>query len=455
MQEIEDLILYTKERDRYLENCKVLYDFWEQYLRKEQFIKKMLRDSFKFIHSSNFAAVHGYGYSISRKMYPEKRNFVSVNCIKKENGKLNPDDPSPLPTQDIRQIPSADMVPIDSPRSSSLGSTGNARRMTRKQFREVVFAGSLDYDLKNFDLPINDDLYIAKYKHMVNNNSEDYEDREALFSFFQNNTISDKERRQLWKIRIGNQMRIDKDLFEVLKVRLRTEGVKPSVSKIITDDLARTLPNYKDYVIGQLMHDQLKALLEMFHLYRPDVGYVQGMTYLMVTFYYYFDEFETFVLFTNLVLTKDIIYHSYTFDMDSIAVYKSIFNRKIERKCPKVKEMLDKFMIRTEAFILDWMYTIYIRTFNIKIARVFWDIFLLFGDYYLLRVAYSIFALLKNDLAKSTNMENGLRYIRSKTGTLKLSKMVKLTLREVKTVSEIHKIYTHHREKVLAQPDQK
>ena len=117
--------------------------------------------------------------------------------------------------------------------------------------------------------------------------------------------------------------------------------------------------------------------------------------------------------------------------------------------------MLDKFMIRTEAFILDWMYTIYIRTFNIKIARVFWDIFLLFGDYYLLRVAYSIFALLKNDLAKSTNMENGLRYIRSKTGTLKLSKMVKLTLREVKTVSEIHKIYTHHREKVLAQPDQK
>lgn len=122
-------------------------------------------------------------------------------------------------------------------------------------------------------------------------------------------------------------------------------------------------------------------------------------------------------------------------------IYKRLFNRKIERKCPKVKQMLDAFMINTETFILDWMYTIYTRSFNTKVARVFWDIYLLFGDYYLIRVAYAIFALLKKELSDKANMEDGLRYIRSKTGTLKLSSLVKHTLREVKTVAEVNKIY--------------
>ena len=123
-------------------------------------------------------------------------------------------------------------------------------------------------------------------------------------------------------------------------------------------------------------------------------------------------------------------------------IYKRLFNRKLERKCPKVKKMLDSCYINTETFILDWMYTIYTRSFSIKLTRVFWDIYLVFGEYYLIRIAYSIFALLKKELSDKKNMEDGLRYIRGKTGTLLLSKLVKHTLREVKTITEINQIFS-------------
>lgn len=124
-----------------------------------------------------------------------------------------------------------------------------------------------------------------------------------------------------------------------------------------------------------------------------------------------------------------------------------MFNDKIQRKCPNVDKMLKEFHISTEAFILDWMFTVYSRSFNLKLARVFWDIFLLFGEYYVIRVAYAIFATLKKELANKANMENGLKFIRAQTGQLKLSNLVKITLREAKTAQEIEKIYADIRAK--------
>lgn len=97
-------------------------------------------------------------------------------------------------------------------------------------------------------------------------------------------------------------------------------------------------------------------------------------------------------------------------------------------------------MINTETFILDWVFTIYTRTFSIKAARVLWDMFLVFGEYYLLRVAYAIFKLLRKDLVVKKNIEDGLKFIRSRTNTLKLSEIVKLSLRENKSHGDYLKI---------------
>ena len=93
----------------------------------------------------------------------------------------------------------------------------------------------------------------------------------------------------------------------------------------------------------------------------------------------------------------------------------------------------------TEVFILDWVFTAFTRAFSLKTARVFWDIWLVFGDYYLLRLAYSIFTLLKYDLCQATNMKNGLHFIRQKTTNLQLTELLKIALREHKSPADFRK----------------
>ena len=108
----------------------------------------------------------------------------------------------------------------------------------------------------------------------------------------------------------------------------------------------------------------------------------------------------------------------------------------MKSNCPKVINALDELGITTEVFIVDWVFTAFTRAFNLKVARVFWDIWLVFGDYYLLRIAYGVFSLIKQDLEELKNIKNGLNFIRHKTTSLKLSDLLKVALRENKNPKE-------------------
>ena len=67
--------------------------------------------------------------------------------------------------------------------------------------------------------------------------------------------------------------------------------------------------------MGESMYQKLHHLLSLFQLYRPDIGYVQGMSFLIVMLYYFYDEFETFVVFCNLIITKPLIFACYDFNI--------------------------------------------------------------------------------------------------------------------------------------------
>jgi len=58
-----------------------------------------------------------------------------------------------------------------------------------------------------------------------------------------------------------------------------------------------------------------------------------------------------------------------------------------------------------------------------------------------------VFVLLKKDLSNRENMEDGLKFIRSRTSNLKLSQLVKVALRENKPPAEVNKILRDKREK--------
>ena len=64
----------------------------------------------------------------------------------------------------------------------------------------------------------------------------------------------------------------------------------------IEQDIHRTFSNLKLFKPGSDLHGHLRTVLGAFVIHRPDVGYVQGMSYLAGMFLLYMDPPEVAVL---------------------------------------------------------------------------------------------------------------------------------------------------------------
>lgn len=82
---------------------------------------------------------------------------------------------------------------------------------------------------------------------------------------------------------------------------------------IIETDIPRTFPMLGFFKVGGVYYDHLQRILEAFTMYRPDIGYVQGMSYVAATLLLYMDEHSAFVTFCNMI-TKYPIMPFYNFN---------------------------------------------------------------------------------------------------------------------------------------------
>ena len=67
-------------------------------------------------------------------------------------------------------------------------------------------------------------------------------------------------------------------------------------------------------------------MLELFHLYRPDVSYVQGMTYPVIVLTLVSGKVKAFNIFANLVLTNPFFKKLFTFESNFILIVARTFD---------------------------------------------------------------------------------------------------------------------------------
>ena len=63
--------------------------------------------------------------------------------------------------------------------------------------------------------------------------------------------------------------------------------------KLIDTDLPRTFPSLRLFDEDGPYYNQLRTVLETFACFRPDLGYIQGMSYLAAMLCLYFQTFST------------------------------------------------------------------------------------------------------------------------------------------------------------------
>ncbi|EUT79619.1 hypothetical protein PFAG_05112 [Plasmodium falciparum Santa Lucia] len=106
------------------------------------------------------------------------------------------------------------------------------------------------------------------------------------------------------------------------------------------------------------MKKKLNTLLQMYVLFKPELGYVQGMSYIALVFLLYSNLEKAFVHFANFMERKDI-YNLYSFNKEEIKIYIYTIKQILTKRNIEVyKEIVKHYNI--DNIFIQWIYTIFL-----------------------------------------------------------------------------------------------
>jgi hypothetical protein len=205
----------------------------------------------------------------------------------------------------------------------SKASTQESPRMPKekkqvKGFKPKYIDGVICLD--SCDLKVSELFYEQRVKSILMKKKKmSYTEMSIVKDYFRHYTITDEQRKELWRVKIGNKLNITEDLFKGLLTRLQTGDYCKATERQIQADLDRTFPDCDSFKEGREMYSKLQLILLLFHIYRPDIAYIQGMNDVVAILFYYFDVYETFKFFTNLIVTNDVLHTMYTFNLQKVS----------------------------------------------------------------------------------------------------------------------------------------
>jgi hypothetical protein len=232
---------------------------------------------------------------------------------------------------------------------------------------------------------------------------------------------------------VTGRARLPSGGLELEPVDLDAKDMRFSSMNAIGVDLSRTFAELSFFHGDGPFAAPLLEMLEAYVCYRPDMGYVQGMSYLaavrarspsrggveraaaraarlparpsallrprcsptrarprlsalasvpQMLLLYVETEFEAFVCLCNL-LTRTIHFDFYRFDMASMDGHLRVFDGLFLKRLPKLHRHFEAHGVKSEMFLFNWLLTVFAKALPIDVAARMWDAFLLLGDCYM------------------------------------------------------------------------
>jgi len=163
-------------------------------------------------------------------------------------------------------------------------------------------------------------------------------------------------------------------------------------------DMGTVYTNHSRMYFSHTQYLQPHLILQMF---RPDTGYVQGMSFVAGTLLLNgFNEFEAFLCFANM-LNREFLFHFYQFDKEKVNVVFNVFMRLMKDRLPKLHTVFKQTGLPCSAFLFEWVVTIFSNIFSLDIAARIWDQYLFYGDFFLIKVSLAICHCLEPQILQS------------------------------------------------------
>lgn len=233
----------------------------------------------------------------------------------------------------------------------------------------------------------------------------------------------------MWRLAIGNELNLTSQLYDICLSRAQNRLNSPEPPKCDSNidpessmdaiqlDISRTFPHLCIFQEGGPYSETLHSLLAAYVCYRPDVGYVQGMSYIAAILILNMEQFDAFICFANL-LNQPLHLSAFTLNQTQMQAYYDAYNEVFKFNLPKLYSHFEKSGLTPDLYLLDWIYTIFAKAMPLDVACRIWDIFLRDGYEFIFRTAVGkyIFSDKSSSITNSAanipwNKKNSLRAI--------------------------------------------
>ncbi|XP_041840771.1 LOW QUALITY PROTEIN: TBC1 domain family member 14 [Melanotaenia boesemani] len=223
-------------------------------------------------------------------------------------------------------------------------------------------------------------------------------------------------RGKVWSLAVGNELNITHELYSICLARAKekwkttaapstdteTEDVSGSSDRessleLIKLDISRTFPQLCIFQQGGPYHDVLHSILGAYTCYRPDVGYVQGMSFIAAVLTLNLDTADAFIAFANL-LNKPCQMAFFRVDHSLMLTYFAAFEVFFEENLPKLFAHFQKNNLTPDIYLIDWIFTLYSKSLPLDLACRVWDVFCRDGEEFLFRTALGLLRLYQDVL---------------------------------------------------------
>uniref|UniRef100_A0A7N6F5G9 Rab-GAP TBC domain-containing protein n=1 Tax=Anabas testudineus TaxID=64144 RepID=A0A7N6F5G9_ANATE len=222
-------------------------------------------------------------------------------------------------------------------------------------------------------------------------------------------------RGKVWSLAVGNELNITHELFNICLARAKekwrttaapatepeTEDAdssdRESSLELIKLDISRTFPQLCIFQKGGPYHDVLHSILGAYTCYRPDVGYVQGMSFIAAVLILNLDTADAFIAFANL-LNKPCQMAFFRVDHSLMLTYFAAFEVFFEENLPKLFAHFKKNNLTPDIYLIDWIFTLYSKSLPLDLACRVWDVFCRDNEEFLFRTALGLLRLYQDVL---------------------------------------------------------
>ncbi|KAG1701215.1 TBC1 domain family member 14 [Nymphon striatum] len=225
-------------------------------------------------------------------------------------------------------------------------------------------------------------------------------------------------RGKVWKLAIGNHLNVTAELYEICvnrardRISLAVESAsicsedadtadsspdKESSVDLIKLDVSRTFPQFCIFQKGGPYYDILHSILGAYVCYRPDVGYVQGMSFIAAILILNLDVADAFICFSNL-LNKPCQMAFFRLDAPVMKAYFMTYEEFFRENLLKLCQHFDKQKLTSDLYLVDWIYTLFSKSVPLDVACRVWDVCFRDGEEFIFRAALGILNLYQDVL---------------------------------------------------------